>query len=507
MDRPNILFILSDDHAVKAISALNRTGQTFNHTPNLDRIAKEGAIFENSFCCNSICTPSRASILTGKHSLQNGVLTLNDALADDQVTFAGLLKKSGYCTALVGKWHLHNNPKDEDFDFWQVLPAQGKYYNPEYITPEGNIHKEGYVTDLSTDAILDWLDHGRDKEKPFLACLQFKAPHRPWLPPARHYRLYEGHTFPEPPTLRDDYSHRCDVLKKNHLEIARHMNWNCDLKVHDAGPNHDRLSMTKPDHSENEFGRMTPEQLKEWNEAYRGRNEFVKNNKLSDEEFESFAYQAYVTDYLRCIAAVDDNVGRALQYLDDNDLTKNTIVVYCSDQGFYLGEHRWYDKRWIFEESMRMPLLMRWPGKIEPGSSFDPLVQNIDYAPTFLEACGVDAPNDIQGTSLLRVIENDGEEIHETLYYHYYQHGGHGVPAHDGIRDQRYKLIHFYSVGEFNLMDLEEDPQELVSLHDDPNYADILTKMKGLYWDARQEFKIPDEHGPAGFKEGKRLPR
>ncbi len=495
--RPNILFVLSDDHAVQAVSALNRDGVQLNQTPNLDRIADQGAIFRNSFCANSICTPSRASILTGKHSMQNGVLTLNDSLAQNQVTFPGLLKASGYTTALVGKWHLHNNPREEDFDFWEVLPGQGKYYNPDYITPHGIVNRQGYVTDLTTDRMLDWLDNSRDREKPFLACLHFKAPHRPWMPPPRHYSLYNGHTFPEPPTLRDDYSNRCEVLKKNQLQITRHLHWNADLKVRDPGPNAHRLDAVPEDHGEYEWNRMTPDQLNAWNEGYRAREEFVRSRVLSDEEFESFVYQAYVTDYLRCIAALDDNVGRVLHFLDDQGLSENTIVVYCSDQGFYLGEHRWFDKRWIFEESMRMPLLVRWPGKIKPGTVYDQLVQNIDYAPTLLEACGVGIPDDMQGVSLQRVIE-DGTEIHDALYYHYYMHGDHGVPAHDGIRTHRYKLIHFYTVNEFNLIDLQNDPLELKSLHNDPAYAGILKAMTSRYEHARAAYGISSEYGPEG---------
>ena len=497
MAKPNILFILSDDHAVQAISALNRGRTQLNQTPNLDRIADQGALFKNSFCCNSICTPSRASILTGKHSIQNGVLTLGNALADDQVTFAGLLKAAGYTTGLAGKWHLGNNPKAEDFDFWEILPGQGKYYNPDYITPEGKVRREGYVTDLTTDAILNWLDNDRDKEKPFLACLHFKAPHRPWLPAPRFFDLYKGHTFPEPPTWHDDYSNRCEVLKKNTMTVTKDMRWNTDLKVRDPGPNLERLMLIPAEHPVCEFNRMTPEQLAAWNDAYREREDYVKNNKLTDEEFASFAYQSYLTDYLRCIAALDENVGRALHYLDDNDLADNTIVVYCSDQGFYLGEHGWFDKRWIFEESMRMPLMISWPGKIEPGTIHGQLVQNIDYAPTLLEACGVDIPDDMQGTSLLRVIE-DETEIHEELYYHYYEHGGHGVPAHDGVRTHRYKLIHFYTEGEFNLIDLEEDPMELKSLHEDPAHQEILADMKRRYDQARKQFEIPAEFGVGG---------
>lgn len=496
-NRPNILFILSDDHAVKAISALNRAGQEFNHTPNLDRIAEEGCTFENSFCCNSICTPSRASILTGKHSLQNGVLTLNDALSDDQITFAGLLKQAGYNTALVGKWHLHNNPKSEDFDFWEVLPGQGCYYNPDYITPEGVVRREGYVSDLTTDSILNWLDKDRDMDKPFMACIQFKAPHRPWMPPPRHYHLFEGDNFPEPTTYHDDYSNRCEVLKKNKMMISRNMSWNTDLKVHEPGPNSERLPIRGEQYSEYEWDRMTPEQLEEWHKAYCYRNDYVKNRELSDEEFESFAYQAYLTDYLRCIATIDDNVGRVLEYLDNKGLSENTIVIYCSDQGFYLGEHGWYDKRWIFEESMRMPLMIRWPGRIKPGTQHEQLVQNIDYAPTLLEACGLEIPSNMHGTSLLRVIDED-KTIHEELYYHYYQHGGHGVPAHDGVRTERYKLIHFYTEREFNLIDLENDPLELVSLHDNSDYAEILSDMKARYWQARETYEIPDEYGPEG---------
>lgn len=496
-NQPNILFILSDDHAVQAVSALNRGRVQLNQTPNLDRIADEGGVSRNSFCCNSICTPSRASILTGKHSLQNGVLTLVDSLADDQTTSAGLLKQAGYTTALVGKWHLNCDPKAEDFDFREVLPGQGAYYNPDYITPDGEIRREGYVTDLTTDTMLNWLDNGRDKDKPFFACLQFKAPHRPWMPPPRHYHLYDGHTFPEPENLRDDYSHRCDVLKRNGMEIARHMMWNTDLKVHGAGPNQSRLQSYPDTHPEYEWTRMTPEQLDAWNEAYEARGEFVRSHEMSDDEFESWCYQTYATDYLRVIAALDDNVGRALRYLDDHDLADNTIVVYCSDQGFYLGEHRWFDKRWMFEESMQMPLMVRWPGKINPGTVYEQLVQNIDYAPTFLEACGVEAPEEMHGTSMLRVIE-DEEDIHEDLYYHYYLHGGHGVPAHDGVRTKRYKLLHYYTQDEFNLFDLEKDPMEMRSLHDNPAYADILADMKQRYQRARKHYEIPDEYGPGG---------
>jgi len=483
--------MLSDDHAVQAISAC---GSKVNCTTNIDRIAAQGAVFDQSFCCNSICTPSRAAILTGKHSYQNGVLTLRDALADDQVTFAGLLREAGYQTAIAGKWHLHSDPKD--FDFWQALPGQGCYHNPDYLTPNGKIRIEGYSEDITTDTILDWLQSQRDPSKPFLACCQFKAPHRPWMPPERHYHTFDDVKFPEPTSLFDDYANRCHLLKENKMQINRHMNFNADLKVHDAGRHAGRLPMVDPEktRSEWEYHRMTPEQRAAWNQAYDRRGEELRSMDLDDAAFTRWAWKAYLNDYLGCIQAIDDNVGRLLDYLDEAGLAENTIVVYCSDQGFYLGEHGWYDKRWIFEESMRMPLIIRWPGKIDPGTRYSQLAQNIDYAPTFLEACGVQTEEPMHGTSLLRVIE-DGQDIHDDLYYHYYENKGHGVPAHDGLRNQRYKLVHFYTAKEFNLFDLEKDPGEMRSLHQDSEYANILADMTSRYYQARQRFEVPAQYG------------
>ena len=487
--QPNILFILSDDHAVQAISSL---GSKLNRTPHIDRIAESGGVFEESYCCNSLCTPSRAAILTGKHSYQNGVLTLKDALDDSQITFVQLLREAGYQTAITGKWHLKNEPKD--FDFWKVYPDQGSYYNPDYLTPDGEVREEGYSADLTTDTILNWLSKERDAQKPFLACCHFKAPHSPWMPPERHYHLFDDVTFPEPQNLVDDYANRSSVLKENKVEISKYSKWNTHLKVHDPGPNADRLSMTPPDKHEYEFDRMTPAQRSKWDAAYAARQESAQAKKMNDAEFVRWVYQAYLTDYLRVVQAIDDNVGRLLDYLDSSGLAEGTIVVYCSDQGFFLGEHGWFNKRWIFEESMRMPLLMRWPGKITPGSRWKQLVQNIDYAPTFLEACGIATPEGMHGTSLLRVIE-DGADIHDDLYYHYYEHGPFGVPAHDGVRTKRYKLVNFYRNGEFNLFDLEKDPLEMVSVHDDPTYLAIYQEMQGRYREARRRWEIPDALG------------
>ncbi|MGF1485473.1 MAG: sulfatase [Opitutales bacterium] len=488
--RPNILFLLSDDHAVQAISAL---GSRLNHTPHIDRIAAAGGVFDQSFCCNSICTPSRASILTGKHSFQNGVLTLRDAIDPAQNTFARQMRAAGYQTALAGKWHLHSEP--QDFDMWKVLPGQGKYYNPNYLVPGGTVREEGYSEDITTDTILNWLDH-RDRQRPWLACCQFKAPHRPWMPPPRHYNKFDDVEFPMPDNIRDDYANRASQLKENKMEIARHMNWNTDLKVIDPGPNRHRLNIVNTDgqHGEWELDRMSDTQRAAWEKAYAARNEYVRTTELDDDAFLRFAYHAYLSDYLGCIQAIDDNVGRLLDWLEASGEADNTIVVYCSDQGFYLGEHGWYDKRWMFEESMRMPLIVQWPGKIAPGTRYDQLVQNIDYAPTFLEACGLDVPEEIHGTSLLRVIE-DGTHIHDDLYYHYYMSGDHGVPAHDGVRTLEHKLIHFYERGEYNLFDLAKDPAEMASVHDDPSYADIFAEMKRRYFAARERWEVPAKHG------------
>jgi len=486
--KPNILFMLSDDHAVQAISAC---GSRVNRTPNLDRIAAEGAVFRESFCTNSVCTPSRATILTGKHSYQNGTLTLAHTFDNSQTSFPKLLQEAGYDTAVVGKWHLNCDPTG--FDYWQVLPGQGKYYNPDFLTANGQIRVEGYSADIIADRTMEWIENREKASRPFLACCHFKAPHRPWVPHPRYFDLYANEDIPAPGNLFDNYRNRCQVVRQSEMEIARHMYWDYDLKVLDAGPNQDRLPTM---HGLFELDRMTPEQAKtytEWNDA---RNADIATRRLSHEEFVHWVYQRYMKDYLRCIAAIDDNVGRMLDFLDESGLAENTIVVYCSDQGFYLGEHGWFDKRWMFEESFRMPLLIRWPGRIAPGTAYDQLVQNIDYAPTFLEAAGCDIPVDMHGTPLQRVID-EGQEIHDDLYYHYYQHlGEHAVPRHDGVRTQRYKLVHFYTVPEFNLFDLERDPSEMRSVHDDPAYAEILAEMQQRYWRAREKFGVPDEYGP-----------
>jgi len=491
-ERPNILFVLADDHACQAIGAY---GSVVNETPNLDRIAHGGAVFEESFCCNSICSPSRASILTGKHSHVNGQLAWEE-FDGSQTTYPKLLQAAGYATAIAGKWHLRSAPTG--FDYWQVLPGQGHYYNPDYRTPDGLVRREGYAPDITTGLILDWLDSGRDPGKPFAAMCHFKAPHRPWLPHPRFFELYADHDIPVPDSVFDDYEHRSVVLKHNKMQVNRDFFWEIDLKVKDPGPNRHRFLPPEVwtfGPNAYEETRMTPEQREQWQAWNERRNGDISTRKYGDEELSAWALQRYLKDYLRCIAAIDENVGRLLDYLDDSGLAENTLVIYCSDQGFYLGEHGWFDKRWMFEESMWMPLLMRWPGRIAPNTRYGQMVQNIDYAPFLLEAAGLDVPDEMHGASILPVIR-DGAEIHEALYYHYYDHGGHGVPRHDGVRTKRYKLVHFYSVPEFNLFDLQEDRHEMRSVHDDPAYAGVLAQMKGLYAELRERYEVPGEYGP-----------
>jgi len=488
--KPNILFIFTDDHAVQAISAY---GSKVNKTPNIDRIAARGAIFENSFCANSICGPSRACILTGKHSHVNGMTENYLTFDGSQVTFPKLLQAAGYLTALIGKWHLKSDP--QGFDYWEVLPGQGRYYNPEFITPDGKKQYTGYCTDIVTDKSIAWLD-GRDKSKPFLLLCQHKAPHRNWAPGPKHLTMYDDVDIPEPPTLFDDYANRPDILKKNEMEIARFMMMDFDLKV----PGTDIKDALGRNTENPEYKRMNAEQKAAWDAAYGPKNKAFLENMPTGKDLVRWKYQRYMKDYLRCIASVDDNIGRLLDHLESTGEMDNTIVVYSSDQGFYLGEHGWYDKRWMFEESFRMPLLMCWPERIAAGTRVSQLVQNIDYAPTFLEAGGVTPPPDMQGDSLWPLLDEKNPDWRDALYYHYYEKGEHHVPRHDGVRTARHKLIHFYDQGEWMLVDLEKDPLELRNVWDDPAYAETRKRMLDRYHALRKEFDAPPLPAPEPAK-------
>ena len=345
LSKPNILFILTDDHAVQSISAY---GSRINKTPHIDRIAEAGMTFDRCFCCNSICAPSRAAILTGKHSHMNGLMTNANTFDGTQQTLPKLLKQADYQTALIGKWHLKSTPTG--FDHWHILPGQGNYYNPDFISSEGKQRYTGYVTDITTDLAIDWLDTQRDPSKPFLLMCQHKAPHRTWAPGPDHLTSYDDVDIPEPDTLFDDYANRSDLLKDNEMMIARHMMDEYDLKI-TGSREKDALGRA---YKNPELARMTPEQRQQWDAAYNPKNEAFKQARLTGKDLVRWKYQRYIKDYLRCVASVDDNVGRLLDYLESHGLADNTIVIYSSDQGFYLGEHGWYDKRWMYEESFRM---------------------------------------------------------------------------------------------------------------------------------------------------------
>ena len=479
--RPNIVFIMSDDHAYQAISAYSNR---LIETPNIDRIAKMGMLFTNATVTNSICAPSRATILTGKHSHLNGKIDNDFPFDTTNVTFPQLFQEAGYQTAMFGKLHFGNAPKG--FDQYKILPGQGSYYNPDFITKnEGTIRVEGYVTDIITDMTLDWLEEERNPTDPFLLFYLHKAPHREWLPAERHLEEFTQRTFPEPATLFDDYSGRGRAAKEAEMNLLKHMNWSGDSKIYPAvmkelgipgTSNWDTLAFSR------EVGRLTPAQLANWTRSYDQVNAALKESYPSMDEKEKmqWRYQRYMQDYLGTIRAVDENVGRVLDYLEANNLMDNTLIVYTSDQGFYLGEHGWYDKRFVYDESFKTPLLVAWAGKIAPKSTSSTMVQNLDYAQTFLEAAGIPAPADMQGESLLPLLTGNSESwTRDAVYYHYYEYPAvHMVKRHYAIVTEQYKLVHYYyDVDEWELIDRIKDPQELRNVYDDPAYAPVVTEL------------------------------
>ncbi len=490
-ERPNIVFLFSDDHAVQAISAY---GSKINQTPSIDRIANEGALFVNSFCANSICGPSRACILTGKHSHINGFRRNGERFDGDQVTFPKLLQTAGYQTALIGKWHLGTNPTG--FHYWEVLPGQGNYYNPDFIQMDGTRKRyTGYCTDIITDRAIKWLEEERDKSKPFVLMCQHKAPHRNWSPAPRHLSMFDGKDVPEPESLFDDYANRTPLLKENEMSIKNDFYWGHDAKLHGEEQYPEYF---QPGINNREYQRMNDEQKAAWDKQYEPENqaflEKMKRGEMSEKDVLRWKYQRYIKDYLRTIAALDENVGRVLDYLDENNLTENTLIIYSSDQGFYLGEHGWYDKRWMFEESLKMPFVARWPGVITPKTQTTALIQNIDYAPTFLEAAGAEIPADIQGRSLIPVFKNNSQAPsgwRDAIYYAYYENDAvHEVPIHDGVRTQRYKAMFFPRGRQWQLFDLVNDPQEMRSVHQEAAYQPILHGLQQRYRDLRKFYDV-----------------
>ncbi len=458
--QPNLIFMMSDDHAAHAISAY---GSRINHTPNIDRIASGGIRFDNCFCTNSICTPSRAAVLTGTYNHVNQVTTLDTPMDNRLPTYPQLMQAAGYQTAIFGKWHLGHGPAHDPtgFDDWVVLPDQGEYHDPKFLTADGPVTIEGYVTDLITDMSLGWLE-GRDPERPFALMIHHKAPHRPWEPDHQHARMYEDETILEPHTFWDDYATRSAAAAAAKMHML-------DL---------DETDLKAP----------IPEGLTE------------------DEEI-SWRYQRYIKDYLRCVASIDDNVGRILDYIEADGLTSDTIVVYTSDQGFFLGDHGWFDKRFMYEESLAMPFLMQYPPEIPPGTVCTDMVLNVDFAPTFLELAGLPVPVDMQGHSVRPLLSGRTPENWQTsMYYRYWMHrdGAHNVRAHYGVRTLQHKLIYFYNdplgqpgaMGpidppEWELYDLDTDPFEVHNVYDDAAYAPVVTELKAEL--ARLQAIVRDE--------------
>ncbi|MBY0524628.1 MAG: sulfatase [Gemmataceae bacterium] len=440
---PNIVYIMADDHAAHAISAY---GSKINKTPNIDRLAKDGMRFANCFVTNSICTPSRAAILTGKYAHVNGVPVFN-RFDGSQPTLAKYLQTAGYHTGMIGKWHLGSDPTG--FDVWNILPGQGVYHNPQFIDMGTKKKYDGYCTDIITDLSLDFLKK-RPKDKPFFLMCHHKAPHRPWDPDEKHAKQFENVKVPEPATFDDDYATRSDAAREATMRIDR------DLTLRD-------LKIKPP---EDLAGAM----LKRWN------------------------YQRYMRDYLACVASIDDNIGRLLDSLDKEGLAENTIVIYTSDQGFFLGDHNWYDKRFMYEESLRMPFLIRWPGTVKPGSVQDGMILNVDFAPTLLAAAGRDVPADMQGKNFLPLLRGEKPKDWRTSmyyrYYHYPQH--HKVQPHYGVRTDRYKLIYFNKINQWELFDLQKDPRELKNLYADPMHADTVKQLKEELFRLKKELKDDD---------------
>ena len=474
--RPNILFIFCDDHAYQAIGAY---GHALNKTPNIDRIAAEGMRFDRCLTTYSLCGPSRACVLTGKYSHLNGFYNnYNSRFDGSQITMPKLLHAAGYQTAIIGKWHLESDPTG--FDFWEILPGQGQYYNPPMIRNGEKVKKQGYISEIITDDTLDWLKNQRDKSKPFLLMCQHKAPHREWEPALKHLADYDGVKFPEPSTLFDDYSGRGKAEHEQDMMIGK------TLTPKD-------LKLTPPP-------TLTPEQRKEWDAYYEPRNAEFKKLNLQGQDLVRWKYQRYLHDYMATVASVDESVGRVLDYLKESGLEQDTIVIYSSDQGFYLGEHGWFDKRWIFEESLRTPLIVRWPGVVKPGTTNSDIVSNLDYAETFLDVAGVAVPAEMQGRSMVPILKGQTPpEWRKSFYYHYYEHPAvHNVAKQYGVITDRYKLVHFYEP-EFDyweLFDLTNDPYELKSVYNDPNYADTQKKLHVELDRLRAELKVPEKDPP-----------
>jgi arylsulfatase A-like enzyme len=485
--RPNILYIMSDDHDANAISAYNKT---FIQTPNIDRIANEGILFNRSFVGNSLCGPARATLMTGLHSHKNGFFDNNSKFDGSQLTMPKLMQLAGYQTAVIGKWHLVSYPTG--FDYWNILPGQGVYYQPRLINMKGDttVHK-GYATDVITNEALQWLQEKRDNTKPFMLLLHHKAPHRYFFPPLKYIEQFHAKTFPEPASLYMDTAGRGAAWRLQTMSILPDMQLASDLKV-DPVYLMD-IPWLKPDSAEikyyHDIIKLIPlDERQRILDIYKERGEIIRKLRPKGKELLKWKYQWYMQDYLACVASVDENVGKVLDYLDKSGLARNTIVIYTSDQGFYMGQNGWFDKRWMYDVSMRSPLMARWPGHIKPGTKNNTMVQNID---------GATIPATMQGLSLKNILQNPSKTLpRKSLYYHFYEYkGAHTVLQHIGVRTDKYKLLYFYTVNEWQLFDLQKDPAELTNLSTAKNYQSIFADMKKELIRLRNVY---DDHEAAG---------
>ncbi len=466
--KPNILWLYSDDHAYQAIGAYGGRFGDLDLTPNIDRIADQGVRFDRAYVGNSICAPARATLLTGQHSHQHGKRDNYTEFNHDQQQFQKILQQHGYQTAMVGKIHLKGQM--QGFDYWEVLPGQGRYWDPIFITEEGRtVYKGEHSTDVITRNAINWLENKRDKDKPFMAMVHYKAPHRTWQPTKRWKERFKSRIFPEPATLFDDYEGRGYAAHNQDMTILHTMTMGGDVKANQ------------------------PER----------QAELAKIDKSDPRALTKLKYQWYMRDYLACIAGVDENIGKLLDYLEASGLAENTVVMYSADQGFYLGEHGWFDKRFMYEESYRAPLVAMWPGVTRPGSVNDDLVQNIDYASTFLDIAGIEAPRDMQGESIVPLLKGETpDDWRKSLYYHYYEFPAywHAVRRHEGVSTDRYKLIRFYGNDvpngeEWEFYDLKADPNELTSVYGQKAYETEVATLKEELLRLREVYGVPDDVG------------
>jgi len=506
--RPNIVFIMTDDHTIQAMSAY---GSKLVKTPNLDRIANEGILFNNCFVTNAVCGPSRATILSGKYSHLNGLTDNSKTFDSTQVIYPQLLKKAGYQTAMIGKWHLGSTPVG--FDYYSILPNQGQYYQPDFLENGKRIQEKGYVTDIITDKAIAFLEK-RDHDKPFMMIYQHKAPHRNWLPAPRHLGMFDQTVLPEPENLLDDFKGRGRAAKEQLMNIATDM-WNAwDLKLlstaqldsmsklpassfkDSKGDDYKQANDPSLDKARffEVYNRMTAAEKAQWRKVYDKRVAEFRRLNPKGADLVRWKYQQYMRDYMACVVAVDENVGRLMDYLKKIGELDNTIIVYTSDQGFFLGEHGYFDKRFMYDESLRTPLLVRYLKSIKAGSVSNAFAMNLDFAPTLLDYAGVKIPADMQGLSLRPVMDGAGkipEKWRKAVYYHYYEFPSwHMVKRHYGIRTERYKLIHFYNdIDEWELYDLQKDPQEMNNIYGNKAFGPVIQELKAELKKLQEQYK------------------